>query len=90
MIILDTNVLSALMRHQPDPVVRHFDGLGLSLVDPWALRRSRLACAPTATGESTRSIRIPSPQPPIPPKNAFASRSPGDYAVGEGGLETDA
>jgi predicted nucleic acid-binding protein len=48
-ILLDTNVVSALMQREPDRRVvawlddlpadlRHFQGLGLTLVDPWAER----------------------------------------------------
>ncbi len=52
MILLDTNVLSALMQRQPEPGrrgvaglpttgvyldnVRHFEGLGPALIDPWS------------------------------------------------------
>lgn len=40
MILLDTNVLSELMRHEPEAHrgrnLRHFEGLGLSLVNPWS------------------------------------------------------
>jgi hypothetical protein len=35
-IILDTDVVSALMRRTPN--VRHFSGPGINLVDPWAAR----------------------------------------------------
>ena len=49
MIILDTNVLSALMRETPDaPVVawldrrnvRHFRDLKVPVVDPWVIHRN--------------------------------------------------
>ncbi len=55
MIVLDTNVLSVLMPREPDQAVvagsratlatrnqRHFDGLGISLVDPWGARAGPL------------------------------------------------
>jgi hypothetical protein len=68
-IVLDTNVLSAPMRVEPDPLVvaclatrnvRHFTDLGVRLIDPWGAEIASDPGPPTRSPQGkTRSILAP-------------------------------